>query len=134
MVLDLSVTNGLRLRFDPVESESRLPSVAFDIEAMFSMPFQQSSIIIKECWFSHNNLNLFEERLRGILANTSEYAVLENLSCSPIITISSVNEQVKIRIQAVDSASICKSVIDVSAYKADISEMFQKIQDYPKWW
>ena len=134
MILDLSVTNGLKLRFDPVESESHLPSVAFDIEAMFSMPFQKSSIFIKECWFSYENLNLFEEQLGKILANTSECAVLEDLSNIPIITIYSDSGQLRICIQAVDTASLGKAVIDVFAYITEISEILQKIKDYPKWW
>jgi hypothetical protein len=75
-IIDLSTSQELQLRLDPVASEDRFPSVAFDIEAKLTMPFPQTTISIKQCWFSHTDLNRFEEGLGTLCHQASKGAEL----------------------------------------------------------
>jgi len=134
MTIDLSTSQELQLRLDPVESEDRFPSVAFDIEAKFTMPFQQTTISIKECWFSYANLNRFEEELGNLCRQETGSAVLLDMSGVPIVTLDRYDEKVTTRVQAIDAAGIGKVVLEVAGYPSEILAMLEKVREYPKWW
>ena len=54
MILDLSTSSELQIRFDPVGSSEHTDSVAFDIEVLLSTSLQQAKIELKEHWFFHD--------------------------------------------------------------------------------
>lgn len=134
MTIDLSTSQELQLRLDPVASEDRFPSVAFDIEAKLTMPFQQTTISIKECWFSHTDLNRFEEGLGTLCHQENGSAVLLNMDGIPIVAVDRNNETITTRVQATDTAGIGKVVLEVTGYPSEIAAMLEKVREYPKWW
>ncbi|MGZ0079704.1 hypothetical protein [Methylomonas sp. YC3] len=134
MTLDLSTSQELQLRLDPVASEDRFPSVAFDVEAKFTMPFQQTTISIKECWFSHADLNRFEEELGNLCRQETGTAVLLNMSGDPIVAVERCNQEITTRVQATDTVGIGKVVLEVTGYPSEVPVMLEKVREYPKWW
>lgn len=134
MTLDLITTQELQLSLDPVASEERFPSVAFNIEARFSMPFQHTAITIKECWFSHTDLNKFEEELRLLCGQEKGRATLRNMDGMSIVSLKRHEEKVATRIHATDTVSMGKVVLTVAGYPGELRSMLEKIREYPKWW
>lgn len=134
MTIDLSTAQEFQLRLDPVASEDRFPSVAFDIEAKLTMPFQQTTISIKECWFSHADLNRFEEELGTLCHQENGSAILRNMDEVPIVAVDRNNDGITIRVQATDTVGVGKVVLEVAGYLSEIATMLEKVREYPKWW
>ncbi|HEX5337870.1 MAG TPA: hypothetical protein VFW53_05490 [Gallionella sp.] len=134
MTIDLSTSKELQLHLDPVASEDRFPSIAFDIEAKLTMPFQQTTISIKECWFSHADLNRFEDELGTLCHQEYGSAILRNMDEAQIVAVDRNNDRITIRVQAADTAGIGKVVLEVTGYPSEIATMLEKVRGYPKWW
>jgi hypothetical protein len=49
-MIELLNSNELKLTLDPVETEEKVLSIAFDINAEMNLPYQNVQIEIKSCW------------------------------------------------------------------------------------
>lgn len=137
MKIELSRSEEFRLDLDPVECEDDHPSVAFDIEASLNLFRDSMTISLRHCWFSHESLNRFEEELRGMaFEQTVGPATLRNMSDVSIITVDREGDRIRIRIQGIDYYEIYGRVVlvEFERHFAEIREMFQGLEAFPKWW
>jgi len=133
-ILELVNEPEFYLTLDPVDSDDNYPSVAFNIGASFSMPFQQSTIALKECWISHDALNKFEKELTALRDCVTGSATLQDMNDVPVVTVERNANKITTRVQASDIADMGKVILEVYGYSSEISSMLQRIKDYPKWW
>jgi hypothetical protein len=124
----------LEIVFDPVSTEERLPSVAFNITAKWSMPFQQAEIIIKECWFEYSELNRFEDDLKQLVNRQIHSVKLSNMSLIPIMRFRRIGDKVSFEFIANDSADMGTVSIQTNLYELEINEIAENIKNWAKWW
>jgi hypothetical protein len=134
MTLILISDSELHLSFDPTGIEERIPSVGFDVVADFSMPFQQTTLRIKDCWFTHEALRSFENKLQALKDCDLGEAVLSNMSDFPILRIARSGEKITTTISSTDSSGIGISSLTVSGYSSEIPQMLCKLRAFEKWW
>ena len=133
-ILDLVKEPEFHLGLDPVDSDDNYPSVAFNIGASFSMPFQHSTITIKECWISHDALNKFEEELTVLRDCLTGRATLQDMNDVSVVIVERNADKITTRVQASDTVNMGKVVLEVYGYSSEINSMLRRIRDYPKWW
>jgi hypothetical protein len=133
-MIELVKNTELYVTLDPVQTEGRLPSVAFDIKACFTMPSQQTTIHIKETWFEYSALNVFETGLRDLIERESGTVELRDMSEDPIISIGRNGNDAVFTLIASDTVKMGKVTLEVNGYALEIKEMFDRLQGYPKWW
>lgn len=127
-------SSPIKITFDPVATEERLPSVAFDITASWAMPFQIAQIEVKECWLEYEELSQFEISLKQLLHGKIENATVKNMSLKPIIYLEKNNGKFDFSFIAADLAQIGKVLIKTKIYEQELIEIIQNIQSWEKWW
>lgn len=133
-MIELYRDNELAITLDPVRVEERFPSTAFNFVAHFKMPFQETTICIKECWIAHDDLNAFEQALLELTERESGEAVLKNMSEHPVFTLRRSTDSVTFSVSATDTVNIGKATLEVNGGAADISGIWHRLRDFPKWW
>jgi len=98
------------------------------------MPFQQTTIHIKESWFEYSALNAFESDLRDLIDRESGKVELRDMSDDPIISIERNGNDTVFTLIASDTVKMGKVTLGVNGYALEIREMFDRLQKYPKWW
>jgi hypothetical protein len=127
-------SSPLEVTFDPVFTEERLPSVAFDITANWVMPYQQAQIIIKECWVEHSELNRFESQLKQLINKQLDNVKLSNMSLEPIIQFSRNSDKVIFEFVSIDTGKMGTVSIKTNLYEQELTEIIQNIKNWGKWW
>lgn len=115
-------------------SSEHTNSVAFDIEVLLSTSFQQAKIELKEYWFFHDSLNVFQQQLASLLLETTGSATLLNMSDMPILSIERNANSILTRIQTADTKGNGKVSVEALGSFTEISDLLEKLRDYPKWW
>jgi len=134
MALALTTSRELQIELEPARIENRIPSVAFDIRVVLSMPFQETLIRIKECWFSHEALNQFEEELADLRSTEDGKATLANMSELPIIEISRTGNAIVTTVRSSDTVGMSATTLQMNGYAVEVAEMLEHIRNYEKWW
>ena len=127
-------SSPLEIKFDPVLTEERLPSVAFDIIANWVMPYQQAQVTVKECWFEYSELNCFEEDLKKFMNQQIETVKLSNMSLEPIMLFGRNSGKVTFEFLAGDSAQIGTVLIKTNLYEQELADIILNIKNWDKWW
>lgn len=127
-------SSPLEVTFDPVSTEERLPSVAFDITANWGMPYQQAQIIIKECWLEYSELNRFENELKQLINRQLDNVKLSNMSLEPVIQFSRSSDKVTFEFVSTDTANMGTVSIKTNLYEQELAEIIQNIKNWGKWW
>ena len=127
-------SSPLEITFDPVSTEERLPSVAFDITAKWMMPHQEAEIIIKECWFEYTALNRFEEDLKQFTSRQIYVLELSNMNLKPIIQIRRDSDEVIFEFMVSDLFDMGTVSIKTNLYEQELVEITQNIKNWAKWW
>jgi hypothetical protein len=133
-MIELLNSNELKLTLDPVETEEKVLSIAFDIRAEMNFPYQNVQIEIKSCWIEHWTLNDFEGQVRDFIKGERSVALLQNMSNQPVFQIIRGQENVQFVIEASDSMDMGTGKISVNSYEAEVNELFERLRNYPKWW
>ena len=134
MALVLTSSKELQIVLEPVRVEDRLPSVAFDVQFKLLMPFQESAIFIKECWFTHEELNQFEEQLADLRSMDEGKAILHNMSEFPVLEISRKGNAMVTTVRSADTMGTSSSIIQLNGYAQEVAEMLEHLRGYEKWW
>lgn len=134
MSLVLCTSQELKLSLDPVDVEERIPSVAFDLLVEIAMPFQQARITSKECWFTHDALNRFEDQLSDLRSNERGLAILLDMSDRPVLQISREGNEVKTIVRTTDTLRLVTTTVEVHGYASEISILHEQLCSYEKWW
>ncbi len=134
MALVLASSRELQISLEPVRVEDRLPSVAFDLLAKLTMPFQEATVQIRECWFTHDALREFECQLSELRSLETGSAALLDMSENAIVRIARNGGNIVITIRASDTMGMSSTVIELNGYSAEISEMLGHLREYEKWW
>jgi hypothetical protein len=124
----------LLITFDPVLTEERLPSVAFDITAKWEMPYQNATIVIRECWFALTELKRFEGELTRLSGGQTTELKLNNMSEGSVLQFEKHGDQVKFELAASDSAGLGTVSIKTSVYGQEILDIIENIKNWDKWW
>lgn len=127
-------TTPLEIYLDPVSTQERLPSVAFDITINWVMPYQNAQINIKECWLEYSELKRFENELKQFINLQTNSVNLNNMSSVPIIMLKKDSEKIIFEIMVTDSASMGVISIKIYLYEQELVEMAQNIKNWAKWW
>jgi hypothetical protein len=133
-MIELLNSNELKLTLDPVSTQERVLSIAFDIKAEMNFPYQNVQIEIKSCWIEHSALNDFEGQVRDFTKGERSIAILQNMSNQPIFRIIREKTNIQFLIEASDSVGMGKGTIAVNGYEAEVKELLERLRDYPKWW
>lgn len=133
-MIELYRDNELAITLDPVRVEERFPSTVFNFVAHFKMPFQETTICIKEYWIAHEELNAFEQALLDLTERESGEAVLKNMSERSVLTIRRSTDSASFSVSATDTANIGKATLEVNGHAADIRGIWHRLRDFPKWW
>jgi hypothetical protein len=134
MPLTLLASPEFNVSLDPVGVEERIASVAFDVVADLSMPFQQTHLVIKECWFGHEALNAFEAQLNALQHQDEGEATLLNMSERPIIRVIRTGATLASIVRSTDTMGLGASTIEVSGYATEIPEILARYRSFEKWW
>lgn len=134
MILELITSVSFQLRLEPIGSDDRFPSVAFRVEANMDMPSWRSTLIAKECWFSYQSLNGFEAALKELIRKPVGIASLVELSGSSTVTITKNEDALSTEINMQDTMNCGISKITVNGFASEITEIIEKLREYPKWW
>jgi hypothetical protein len=134
MALVLTTSKELQIVLEPVQVEDRYPSVAFDVRARLVMPFQETTVVVKECWFTHEALNQFEDKLADLRSLEFGKVALLNMSEFPVLEISREGNATVTTIRSTDTMGMSSSTIQVKGYAQDIAVMLEHLRSYEKWW
>ncbi len=134
MILELITSVSFQLRLEPIGSDDRFPSVAFRVEANMDMPSWRATLIAKECWFSYQSLNDFEAALKELIRKPVGIASLVELGGSSTVTITKNEDALSTEINMQDTMNCGTSKITVNGFASEITEIIEKLREYPKWW
>ena len=134
MTIALVESPHYRLTLDPVCAEDRVPSVAFDIAVELQMPFQRATLLVKECWFSHEQLNSFEAGLLNLLSAEHGTAKLINLSEKPILQLTREGNSLRTVFSMSDTLSMAETTFTFNGYAAELDQVHRNLSSYEKWW
>lgn len=123
-----------RLVFDPVDTCNSPPSISFNINFTWSMPFQDCAIEHRGCWIEHDELNRFENDLSALQVNPSGEIVLRDMSEVAVLTMTRDGNSVLIRYHAFDTTGMGEVVFTIASYAQELSQLENRLRSYPKWW
>ncbi|HEX8286727.1 MAG TPA: hypothetical protein VF556_01950 [Pyrinomonadaceae bacterium] len=127
-------SSPLEITLDPVSTEERLSSVAFDITAKWTMPYQNAQIVVKECWFEYSELNNFEVELKQLINRQIDDLKFNNMSLEPIMVFRRNNEKFSFEFLAIDSSNIGIASIKTNLFEQELIEITQNVRNWSKWW
>lgn len=133
-MIELLRLQELTVSLDPVRAEDRVLSVAFNIVAEMTLPFQSGRLELKECWFEHSALNDFEAQIKALRHEESGRAVLCDMSNKPILRCERKDAEVRFEVIAMDTMGMGRATLEVQGYASEIDDLYQALRDYPKWW
>lgn len=134
MTIVLIDSPELRLTLDPVRTEDTVPSVAFDVTAQLMMPFQTATLLIKECWFSHDELNAFEGALLIMLGEHDGTAQLANLSEKTILQFTKEGDELRTVFTMADTIGMAETTLKLNGYASEAHQIHSNLSSYEKWW
>ncbi len=130
----LIINNELEVYLELSGVSDHLPSVAFDIDVSWRMPFQKVNIQILECWFECSSIDTFLLDLKTLISLESGEATLLDLSHRPVICLVKSGNELITKISAQDTAELGQTQLTVYGYSAELSELTAKLSAFEKWW
>jgi hypothetical protein len=128
-------SDSLNIEFDPIQIvERHYPSVAFNITAIWTMPYQQAKIEIKEYWIANSELNQFEQDFQDFIKNRNDFVKLCNMGLEPILKFSRTDEKIIFELIAQDTAKIGTLMIKTELYSQELLAILENIKSWAKWW
>jgi len=134
MSLVLCSSAELKVSLDPTRVEDQVGSVAFDLVAEASMPYQQARISAQECWFTHEALSNFESQVSELRYGQQGSATLLDMSERPVITLKRSDAALITIISTADTLGMVRSTIEVRGYASELEQLLEQFKSYPRWW
>jgi hypothetical protein len=134
MSLVFSTSPELRVSLDPVRTEDRVPSVAFDLLIEVAMPFQTARITSKERWFTHEALNKFENELLTLRSAEHGSAVLQDMSERPVLRVMRQGNEVTTTVRTEDTTQMVVTAVESRGYASELEALHEQLRSYEKWW
>ncbi len=126
---------NLEIDLDPVKTEDHYhPSVAFDITAIWEMPFQKAKIEINECWFENSELNQFQENLQILFEKRTDSVNLCDMSLKPIFQFNRLNEEIIFELNVQDSFLMGTITLRTEIADQELLEILERMKSWAKWW
>lgn len=134
MSLVLTTSPELKVSLDPVRTEERIPSIAFDLLVEVTMPFQAARITSKERWFTHEALNRFEDQLLALCSTEDGSAALLDMSEKSVLRVIRQGAEITMTVHTEDTTRMVTTVVESRGYASELGTLHEQLRSYEKWW
>lgn len=124
----------LEVTLDVSGVDDHLPSVAFNVDISWNMPFQKASIEILECWFECSVIDAFHSELKALANLENGTTTLLDLSHNPVVTFTKSGNELITQIFSQDTSELGQITLKVKGYSTELSEITERLGVFEKWW
>ena len=124
----------LEITMDTSGVDDHIPSIAFDIHVALNKLYQSANIISKECWFSCEAIDTFQNQLYDLHHVTSGKVALIDLSENSIFEVTKVDSTLKILINFQDTGGVGGIHLTSSLQPTEAIEIYDCLTKFEKWW
>ncbi len=124
----------LEVTFDMSGVSDHIPSIAFDIFVKWTMPSQELSLNIKECWFDCEAFDDFERSVRQLNSNDNGSITLSDLSNNPVLSFKKDGSILITEIYFQDTLDRGSFTLNTKGSSIELSEIRDKLGAFDKWW
>jgi hypothetical protein len=124
----------LEVTFDMSGVSDHIPTVAFDIFVKWTMPSQELSLNVKECWFDCEKFDDFEGAVRQLISKDNGSIILHDLSNNPVISLTKSGEVLITEMYFQDTLDRGSFTLNTKSRSIELSEIRDKLGAFDKWW